>query len=194
MDVAIQEVPAATWPRASTPPAWGVLEPTALAERRTDAAVAGRPGRLRAVAAPPRDGRCPMTWSRIPGVRFGTIERHADERGAFRELWRTSTVGRIDPPTPAPRRATAPLLSRATSRARGPASFAASISIDGRSTAGSSVSGRAFVALVERGRCSMVARRRWSRRASSGRTTGSRSRRGWRTGSWRSSRWNSSTS
>lgn len=39
-----------------------------------------------------------MTWSRIPGVRLGTIERHADERGAFRELWRTSTVGRIDPP------------------------------------------------------------------------------------------------
>ena len=29
MDVAIQEVPAATWPRDSRPPAWGVLEPTA---------------------------------------------------------------------------------------------------------------------------------------------------------------------
>jgi dTDP-4-dehydrorhamnose reductase len=28
-NVAIEEVPAATWPRASTPPAWGVLEPTA---------------------------------------------------------------------------------------------------------------------------------------------------------------------
>ena len=28
--VAIDEVPAATWQRASTPPAWGVLEPTAL--------------------------------------------------------------------------------------------------------------------------------------------------------------------
>jgi len=32
----------------------------------------------------------------IPGVRYGTVERHADERGAFRELWRTSTVGPID--------------------------------------------------------------------------------------------------
>ncbi|MEX2010981.1 MAG: NAD(P)-dependent oxidoreductase [Chloroflexota bacterium] len=29
VDVAIDEVPASTWPRASTPPAWGVLEPTA---------------------------------------------------------------------------------------------------------------------------------------------------------------------
>lgn len=30
LDVPIEEVPAATWPRASTPPAWAVLEPTAL--------------------------------------------------------------------------------------------------------------------------------------------------------------------
>jgi len=29
-DVDIEEVPAATWERASTPPAWGVLEPTVL--------------------------------------------------------------------------------------------------------------------------------------------------------------------
>jgi len=28
VDVAIDEVPASTWPRSSTPPAWGVLEPT----------------------------------------------------------------------------------------------------------------------------------------------------------------------
>lgn len=28
--------------------------------------------------------------SAIPGVRFGTTVRHADERGAFRELWRAS--------------------------------------------------------------------------------------------------------
>lgn len=32
----------------------------------------------------------------IPGVRYGTVARHADERGAFRELWRASTVGPID--------------------------------------------------------------------------------------------------
>ena len=38
-----------------------------------------------------------MTASPIPGVRYGTVQRHADERGAFRELWRESTVGRIDP-------------------------------------------------------------------------------------------------
>lgn len=30
VDVATEDVPAATWPRASTPPAWAVLEPTAL--------------------------------------------------------------------------------------------------------------------------------------------------------------------
>ena len=30
LDVAIDEVPASTWPRASTPPAWAVLEPSAL--------------------------------------------------------------------------------------------------------------------------------------------------------------------
>jgi dTDP-4-dehydrorhamnose reductase len=30
VDVAIEEVPASTWPRASTPPAWAVLEPTPL--------------------------------------------------------------------------------------------------------------------------------------------------------------------
>ncbi len=29
-DVATEDVPAATWPRASTPPAWAVLEPTSL--------------------------------------------------------------------------------------------------------------------------------------------------------------------
>jgi dTDP-4-dehydrorhamnose 3,5-epimerase len=29
--------------------------------------------------------------SALPGVRYGTIERHADERGSFRELWRADT-------------------------------------------------------------------------------------------------------
>jgi dTDP-4-dehydrorhamnose 3,5-epimerase len=38
-----------------------------------------------------------VTASPLPGVRYGTVERHADERGSFRELWRESTVGRIDP-------------------------------------------------------------------------------------------------
>jgi dTDP-4-dehydrorhamnose 3,5-epimerase len=35
--------------------------------------------------------------SAIPGVRFGGIERHADERGSFREIWRADTSGPIDP-------------------------------------------------------------------------------------------------
>jgi hypothetical protein len=30
IDVVFEEVPANTWPRESTPPAWGVLEPTPL--------------------------------------------------------------------------------------------------------------------------------------------------------------------
>jgi dTDP-4-dehydrorhamnose 3,5-epimerase len=38
-----------------------------------------------------------VTSSSIPGVRYGTIERHADERGAFRELWRDGSVGPIEP-------------------------------------------------------------------------------------------------
>jgi len=29
--------------------------------------------------------------ARLPGVRFGAVQRHADSRGAFRELWRAST-------------------------------------------------------------------------------------------------------
>jgi dTDP-4-dehydrorhamnose 3,5-epimerase len=38
-----------------------------------------------------------MTDSRLPGVRHGTVERHADERGAFRELWREATLEPIEP-------------------------------------------------------------------------------------------------
>jgi len=37
------------------------------------------------------------TPSVLPGVRYGSIERHGDERGSFRELWRTDTFGPIDP-------------------------------------------------------------------------------------------------
>ena len=35
--------------------------------------------------------------SSLPGVRYGAVERHGDERGSFRELWREDTVGPIDP-------------------------------------------------------------------------------------------------
>ena len=35
--------------------------------------------------------------SSLPGVRYGAIERHGDERGSFRELWREDTFGAIDP-------------------------------------------------------------------------------------------------
>jgi dTDP-4-dehydrorhamnose 3,5-epimerase len=38
-----------------------------------------------------------MTASSIRGVRFGSVERHADERGSFREIWRADTFGAIDP-------------------------------------------------------------------------------------------------
>jgi dTDP-4-dehydrorhamnose 3,5-epimerase len=35
--------------------------------------------------------------SSLPGVRFGTLARHADQRGAFRELWRASAFGVLRP-------------------------------------------------------------------------------------------------
>ena len=33
--------------------------------------------------------------SALPGVRYGAVARHADDRGAFRELWRASHFGVI---------------------------------------------------------------------------------------------------
>jgi len=38
-----------------------------------------------------------MTESRLPGVRFGAVQRHGDTRGSFRELWRASAFGALDP-------------------------------------------------------------------------------------------------
>jgi dTDP-4-dehydrorhamnose 3,5-epimerase len=38
-----------------------------------------------------------MTASRLPGVRYGTVQRHGDARGSFRELWRASAFGTLDP-------------------------------------------------------------------------------------------------
>jgi dTDP-4-dehydrorhamnose 3,5-epimerase len=35
--------------------------------------------------------------SSLPGVRFGAIARHADNRGAFRELWRASSFPVLRP-------------------------------------------------------------------------------------------------
>ena len=35
--------------------------------------------------------------SALTGVRFGRITRHEDERGSFRELWRESATGGLDP-------------------------------------------------------------------------------------------------
>ena len=56
VEIEIEEVPAATWPRASTPPAWGVLDPTPLPSgeppRSWQAALADYvPSLLRASAA-----------------------------------------------------------------------------------------------------------------------------------------------
>jgi dTDP-4-dehydrorhamnose 3,5-epimerase len=38
-----------------------------------------------------------MTESQLPGVRYGTVQRHGDARGTFRELWRASAFGSLDP-------------------------------------------------------------------------------------------------
>ncbi|HKG55744.1 MAG TPA: dTDP-4-dehydrorhamnose 3,5-epimerase [Candidatus Limnocylindrales bacterium] len=35
--------------------------------------------------------------SSLPGVRYGAVARHGDERGAFRELWRASSFAAIEP-------------------------------------------------------------------------------------------------
>jgi len=35
--------------------------------------------------------------SPIPGVAWGSVARHDDARGSFRELWRASAFGRLDP-------------------------------------------------------------------------------------------------
>jgi dTDP-4-dehydrorhamnose 3,5-epimerase len=35
--------------------------------------------------------------STLPGVRYGAIQRHGDERGSFREIWREDAFGPIDP-------------------------------------------------------------------------------------------------
>ena len=82
------------------------VEPAAVG--RVDAAVDRGAGRPRPVASPlggierggdggepdhvtepdrPIDQRAP---SRLPGVRYGGLTRHADSRGSFRELWRAS--------------------------------------------------------------------------------------------------------
>lgn len=37
------------------------------------------------------------TASTLPGVRYGTVVRHSDPRGAFRELWRASATPDADP-------------------------------------------------------------------------------------------------
>ncbi len=38
-----------------------------------------------------------MSESRLPGVRYGAVQRHADSRGSFRELWRASAFGALGP-------------------------------------------------------------------------------------------------
>jgi dTDP-4-dehydrorhamnose 3,5-epimerase len=38
-----------------------------------------------------------MTESRLSGVRFGAVKRLGDQRGSFRELWRASAFGALDP-------------------------------------------------------------------------------------------------
>jgi dTDP-4-dehydrorhamnose 3,5-epimerase len=55
--------------------------------------------------------------SALPGVRYGSVVRHADDRGAFRELWRADSFGAIGPGdadlTPGMASATAPTFVQA---------------------------------------------------------------------------------
>jgi dTDP-4-dehydrorhamnose 3,5-epimerase len=90
-----------------------------------------------------------MTDSRLPGVRYGTVIRHADTRGAFREIWREDVDGPIDPesagaePGSRPRFVQANLSSSAAGVLRG-------LHLHRRQLDRWVVaSGRAFVALVD---------------------------------------------
>lgn len=85
----------------------------------------------------------------LPGVRYGAIERHADSRGSFRELWRESAFGRFAPretgapPDSDPRVVQANLSSSARGVLRG-------LHLHRRQLDYWTVmSGRAFVALVD---------------------------------------------
>src|SRR5205823_4132565 len=66
----------------------------AAAVGRADAAMAARAGPLPARAAAPARGCGPLSLDRpastITGVRYGAVQRFADQRGSFRELWRAS--------------------------------------------------------------------------------------------------------
>jgi dTDP-4-dehydrorhamnose 3,5-epimerase len=63
--------------------------------------------------------------SALPGVRYGAIQRHADSRGAFRELWRASAFPTLTaaetgaPPGVEPRFVQANLSSSAAGVLRG---------------------------------------------------------------------------
>jgi dTDP-4-dehydrorhamnose 3,5-epimerase len=90
-----------------------------------------------------------VTASALPGVRFGTVVRHADERGAFREIWREDAGDPIDaaetgaPPGSTPRFVQANLSSSAAGVLRG-------LHLHRRQLDRWVVaSGRAFVALVD---------------------------------------------
>jgi dTDP-4-dehydrorhamnose 3,5-epimerase len=90
-----------------------------------------------------------VTVSELPGVRYGTVVRHADERGAFREIWREDVDGPIDPaaagasPATQPRFVQANLSTSAVGVLRG-------LHLHRRQLDRWVVaSGRAFVALVD---------------------------------------------
>jgi dTDP-4-dehydrorhamnose 3,5-epimerase len=90
-----------------------------------------------------------VTDSRLHGVRYGTVVRHGDERGSFREIWRADQMGPIDPtlagapPSSSPAFVQANLSSSATGVLRG-------LHLHRRQLDRWLVaSGRAFVALVD---------------------------------------------
>ena len=119
--------------------------------------------------------------SSLPGVTYGSIARHADERGSFRELWRADDF-------PGERFVQANLSSSATGVLRG-------LHLHRRQDDLWVVAdGRAFVALVD---IRPLLRRSGAARVETrvpAPTNGSSSRPAWRTGSWPSSRCSSSTS
>lgn len=87
--------------------------------------------------------------SALAGVRYGAVARHADERGAFRELWRASAHGAISPADAGASREAAPSFVQANLSSSAPGVLRGLHFHRRQLDYWVVASGRAFVALVD---------------------------------------------
>jgi dTDP-4-dehydrorhamnose 3,5-epimerase len=90
-----------------------------------------------------------MTDSALPGVRFGAVTRHRDERGAFRELWRASAFGTLGAEETGSRPGTEPRFVQANLSSSAPGVLRGLHYHRRQLDYWVVASGRAFVALVD---------------------------------------------